>query len=360
MTQPTPHLYERLPGRGGGFLSRSSLWLGSEHLLRVERRGFAEMYHRFYFRDIQAIVLRPTAQWQVEMVISGMMLALFLLLALATGEMWRIAWAIMAGLSAVFFIAKLVQGPTCICHIQTAVQLMLLPSVNRQRHARRILARIEPLIAAAQGAMSAEQMAGAMRNAPPPVLPATKPVPITRPATPAPIPDRRSMRHEHGRWHEILCWLLAGDTAVSMAMFFTEHALMQSVGILLMALQVGAGITALIKQARTDLPAMIKFVAWSALGALAMYLAIAVLYVIFRTWQDPSLDLEMLTPRNDTFVMWLHAAGVLITGGLAGLGLTSLYRFRRDYAEKQLRLPTPPALPTKMPVQTDTNNAGES
>ena len=41
-------------------MSRSSLWLGKDHLLCVDSSGYTETYKRFYFRDIQAVTLVAT------------------------------------------------------------------------------------------------------------------------------------------------------------------------------------------------------------------------------------------------------------------------------------------------------------
>src|SRR5271157_5492261 len=48
--------YSRLPGRSGIFV-RGSLWMSADHLLSVRRNPFSESYRRFYFGDIQAIVV---------------------------------------------------------------------------------------------------------------------------------------------------------------------------------------------------------------------------------------------------------------------------------------------------------------
>src|SRR5437016_13358775 len=47
--------YRRLPGKQRGWIRKSSLWEGEDHLLLVRGTRFAEDYRRFYYRDIQAI-----------------------------------------------------------------------------------------------------------------------------------------------------------------------------------------------------------------------------------------------------------------------------------------------------------------
>src|ERR1035438_3817814 len=64
MVSAVPHLpamttklqYSRMPGRSG-LVVRDSLWMSADHLLSVRRNPFSESYRRYYFADIQAIVL---------------------------------------------------------------------------------------------------------------------------------------------------------------------------------------------------------------------------------------------------------------------------------------------------------------
>jgi hypothetical protein len=50
-------------------------------------------------------------------------------------------------------------GPTCSLQVQTAIARHPLPPLNRLRRARKVLARIRPLIVAAQGELSPAQLA---------------------------------------------------------------------------------------------------------------------------------------------------------------------------------------------------------
>ena len=54
--------YQRLPGQSSFFIVgvRSKLYLAKDHLLRVNSNGWTENYRRFYFTDIQAIVVNLT------------------------------------------------------------------------------------------------------------------------------------------------------------------------------------------------------------------------------------------------------------------------------------------------------------
>ena len=45
------------PGFAVAFGGRCSLWLGRDHLLRIDSSGYTESYRRFFLRDIQAVMM---------------------------------------------------------------------------------------------------------------------------------------------------------------------------------------------------------------------------------------------------------------------------------------------------------------
>ncbi|MGN6553872.1 MAG: hypothetical protein ACTHLW_09135 [Verrucomicrobiota bacterium] len=145
--------------------SRSCLWLGRDHLLVVSTDGFTETYKRFYFGDIQAIVLRRNLRDRVIGIVTGLMTAGFGLTALlmkAIEGKW--VFGILAGVCAIPFVFNLLYGATCSCELRTAVQTEPLPPLSRVPRARKALARLRPLIAAAQGELSPEQAAVRMQE----------------------------------------------------------------------------------------------------------------------------------------------------------------------------------------------------
>jgi hypothetical protein len=164
----TPKEYIRLPGRGrrkGGFkmfvAARQiySLWLGSDHLLLVERNGYSETYKRFYFADIQAFIMRKTASAKITTSVTAVLALLFSLWGLGVTNLpGRVTLWIMGGCFALFSLINLLQGPSCVMHIQTAVQREQIPSWGRVRVARKGLARIRQHLHDAQGVVSAEDL----------------------------------------------------------------------------------------------------------------------------------------------------------------------------------------------------------
>ena len=133
-------------------LSRAALFTADDHFLLCDyRSGFTERYKRFYFRDIEAIILRKTIGWLFG--ITAWVLIGLLFLMIGTSASWN-KWTTLTieGVCAIFFLRGLLRGPSCRAHIQTAVQTDLLPMFKRVRKTRRVLGRtIFPLIEQAQG-----------------------------------------------------------------------------------------------------------------------------------------------------------------------------------------------------------------
>jgi hypothetical protein len=166
------HPYKKLPGRGMrssfGFIgvTRCSLWLGEDHLLAVDATIGSEEYRRFYFRDIEAFIIRRTAKRQI---VNWVLTAL----ALLTAGPFLLAWssdrsagplvgAIGCALFWLLFILiNTLRGATCQTHIRTAAQVEELPSLNRVPVARKTLARMQPQIISAQGHATPEELVAA-------------------------------------------------------------------------------------------------------------------------------------------------------------------------------------------------------
>ena len=143
--------YQRVRGLWQtGTLGRASLFTGGDHLLLCDyRTGFTERYKRFYFKDIQAIIIQKTQHWLAGMAIWGSLAIGFLVIALASG--WNAFLKITEGICLLFVLRHLIRGPSCRTRIQTAVQTDVLPMFKRVRKTNRVLSRILPLIEQAQG-----------------------------------------------------------------------------------------------------------------------------------------------------------------------------------------------------------------
>jgi hypothetical protein len=164
--------YRRLtwPRRRNGTVSvvtysRSSLWLGNDHLLVVVSNGYSETYKRFYFRDIQAIAIRLTRRRMIWNWVLGVPIAMFLLRSAyelsihhnpdLLGIVISVLRILLPGIP---LLINNLLGSTCACTLRTAVQTEELPSLCRLPKTRRILNLLRPLIAQAQGQIAPEEI----------------------------------------------------------------------------------------------------------------------------------------------------------------------------------------------------------
>jgi hypothetical protein len=158
-------------------MSRSSLWLGDDHLLSVDSAGYNEYYKRFYFRDIQAIMFYETRRginWNIILGISVTVMFILMMITKPAGppSSWpgnNMGGIIFFGslflICGLFLLVNLLSGPTCKAYIRTAVQTEELPSLSRVRRTKKVLATIRPLITAAQGGQLPPDVASAwMQN----------------------------------------------------------------------------------------------------------------------------------------------------------------------------------------------------
>jgi hypothetical protein len=145
----------------------SSLWLGPDHLLCIDSTGFTENYKRFYFRDIQAVIVRKTDGYKYWGLAWGLLTLFFAASAFLTSDsVGRIVLLSIAGFFALCMFLNFALGPTSACHVQTAVQNEPLPSIVRLRKARKVLNLLRPLIVTAQGELAPQEIAARFSGAP--------------------------------------------------------------------------------------------------------------------------------------------------------------------------------------------------
>lgn len=142
--------YEKLVGSRGGVGSRFSLWLGPDHVLLVEANMMTERYQRVWLRDLQGFLVRPhrEARWATG-VGAGAMLLFGALALLNPGGSAVLFW-VFFGLFSPVLIYGLFFARTRVFYAITAVQRAEWPNVARRRHVEKLLARLEPLVRAAQ------------------------------------------------------------------------------------------------------------------------------------------------------------------------------------------------------------------
>jgi hypothetical protein len=154
MTTPSQFPYTKLPGALRGFVRKASLWEGPDHLLSVTGTRFAEDYRRFYYRDIEAILLQKCVRaGSVGLWVAGVLACLIAItIGTARSTGGRIA-GLIAVVVALTLVYRLVISLrySCRCYIQTAVSREELPSLLRTWTAQKTLDRLRTKIVEAQG-----------------------------------------------------------------------------------------------------------------------------------------------------------------------------------------------------------------
>jgi hypothetical protein len=160
-----PLAYRKLPGGAWSAAGYSRLWLADDHLLEANSLLVVERYHRFFLRDIRAVIIEHTKVGRWLNIALGSFVALsalgtgglaFSAQRAAEGDGQVVLW-IFVGLLATptlvllaLLAVNLVRGPTCRCVVHTMAGAHPLEGAKRLRRARRLLAELAPLIEAAQ------------------------------------------------------------------------------------------------------------------------------------------------------------------------------------------------------------------
>lgn len=133
--------------------SYHTLWLGPDHLLLVNSTGYTEEYRRILLGDIQGIfTVSATGRsltWQIVWIVLMVICGLVMLARVLAGSTPYVS-GVLLGLALVGLIWNLLLGEGCKVYAITRVQTVQLPSLVRRKKARKVLFRLEPLIAAAQ------------------------------------------------------------------------------------------------------------------------------------------------------------------------------------------------------------------
>ena len=131
-------------------MAHSRAYLASDHILLVDLSDFRETYRRCYLRDIQAISFRPTIAGRVINAVIAVPVILSLVAGLMSPGDNLVPAGVIGGLFLLVLLVNTAMGPTCSCSIRTPVQTLRVGSVGRMHSLRRFLARVQPLIDAAQ------------------------------------------------------------------------------------------------------------------------------------------------------------------------------------------------------------------
>jgi hypothetical protein len=142
--------YIRLPGRLPIPFFTQSLWQGEDHLLWVETIFFKQQYKRFYYQDIQAIIMRRSNDHRIWTILWSIVASIFGLITMSVNG----SPAFPGGMALIFLVLVAINlglGPTCTVRVQTAAQVQKITALRRVRTARKAMNQIRVLVEGAQG-----------------------------------------------------------------------------------------------------------------------------------------------------------------------------------------------------------------
>lgn len=340
----TKNKYRRSPGRGrknwGLFDStRHQLWFGSDHMLHLQAKAYSETCKRFYFKDIQALVISRTTAGRTAGMVMSIAAGVFLIIGLLAASSWEnnlapaIIFWVIGGMFIVFALVNFLLGPTCMCRLYTAVQAEDLYSLSRLRTAEKVVGMLKPMIEAAQGSLTREDLEAdsegevRLQASAHAVFPA-----------PAPAQEDVQIKHEHGKYHAALFYLLLVLAVSACIDIFFQHPIKNLAdGIMLAPLAILL-VLALRKQANSDLPPVIKNITWTVFGfSIASFIIILVyssFYTMFKVIEDPQMvsggSLVNMKFESPVFVV-SFAITAFVYSALAIIGLLRLDEFRNAY-----------------------------
>jgi hypothetical protein len=344
--------YKRLPGKGprrsglfSGLISRCTLYLGKDHILSVENQGFSEDYKRFYFSDIQAIMTRKTRRWPAWNIGLTCVIVLAGLLLPHTRSAGMFFWA-LCGVCVLFLLVNVARGPTCICHIMTAVQEDQLPSLNRVRVARKVIGTLKTAIENVQGTLSPEQIHASQTE----VLPdSTSPARDLRRHR----SNERQVRHYDGAAHMIAFGLMMADGILTGVLFLYHTVAISAASSVLSLIYCGCIIMALAKQYESDIPRAVRGVAWASLGFICISFVLSYIIMITSLMHKPKQQwgvvdqwamyraMFALSPKDSPFVMAVYIFAAACSLALGALGLILVKKHRTNSGRTAEARPNP-------------------
>ncbi len=323
--------YRRMPGRPFTPFVVGSLWQGPDHLLFVESVFFKEQNKRFYYDDIQSIVLQRTGTHLLWTFAWGALALLFGIIALlASGPGY-----VSGTFCSIFLIALLVnilKGPTCLVYFQTAVQIQKITSLKRVRTANKVMTRIRALVEERQGAWEKQKSIDIRQKA----LHAAQSAETEAPITSA---VQKQKEEPRGRFKPLLHQILFG-LILSMGIVWAIQILLKSplIGLLETLLHAAAliiSIVALARWFRHLKGSMIAKLNWLALIFLVILTIVGYGIYFAALFRNPEMNYHHWAMFKLMFEIQMSdhpmalAGNIIYAGGcllIGGFGLVAVQR----------------------------------
>ena len=336
--------YRRMPGRPFALFTTASLWQGEDHLLFVETVLFREQHKRFYFNDIQSIVLQRTGTHLVLSSVWTALALLFFTLALAaSGPVY------VTGTLAVIFgsalLVNIIKGPTCMVYLQTAVQIQKISCLKRVRTAGKALTRIKTLVEERQGTWQRQQSGAARQNAPP-VGVNTSVAVVMRPHEAQPKGRYKSLLHR------ILFSVLLAMGVLGTVQLFLKSLPIGFLEALLHAAALILSIVALARWFRHIKGSLIAKINWMAFFFICLVTGVGYVLFFVVTLRNPELNyhhwamFKLMFELQATDHPLALTGNIIYAGGCLLVGALGLLAIRR---EPVLGKPSGPSSADKTP-----------
>ena len=312
--------YTRLPGKKKNFLiGFYTLWLGTDHLLYIFSRFGIEDYKRFYFKDIQAVITRRTATGKIQNLVLFIICILFSLTALY----WKGGWSVfnwsMAGLMAIFLVINWLRGPTCVSHLQTAVQAEKLHSLYRLKTAKKVMNRLRLLVEHVQGKLAREDVIEKVVKA--------STVKISPVSTD--MPDLPTGQ-DGMKVHQILFAILIFDGLVTYLDLFYNQVTITLFGTIISMAACVLVIIALVRQHGSNIKSSMRMITWTALGYLCINMFIGYIFYFVVIFRNPEMShnqwelikaMSQMSPWDSPMIMGVFIFSICssLIIGLSGL-----------------------------------------
>lgn len=323
--------YERLPGRGRHIAGMDYLWLAADHLLLARQRAYTETYQRFFFNDIQALVLRRTrVRAGITVVLGALGLLCVLFAWITTWAPIKIFWGVTLALLLLAGLVNWFRGPTTSCHLSTQLQEVALRSLGRERVARRVLARLKREIEGSQGDIASIAAEPTLPGGTPDSAVQMAPVSARRSRRPPPLPTTYN-----GFWHFLLFVSLLVDSAGTSWQLASPSTLAAGIGVAVALVEIGLAITAVLRQRVVRVSRRLRLLTQASLVFLILLMVagwISAMVMSFQAALNAATTggpIEQATLRTQLAPLsWASIVGTT-TLGIAGLFAVLGERSRR-------------------------------
>lgn len=142
--------YSKLSKRCRNFFSFSQLWTGADHILLAEESTVSQTYRRFYFKDIEGVIVSDTSRHIIYLIVSIVSTIVMARVFSSTGSFADTTSKFLSfttmGSILLIGIWQLIAGRISSLSIQTKNGPCNLPIRLRHRKMKKLVKKVIPLI----------------------------------------------------------------------------------------------------------------------------------------------------------------------------------------------------------------------